>query len=419
MAGPETRRKKSEAEEGVRDSNKRKRSGELATRDTRRAKMSNIPNPNTKRVTAAAAATAAGGTRYAGASYIKQPKLSVQNQNDATTNASCTASGASCVTTTAASENGASSAVDGTTGGGTDPNDLGNVSDIGKDLQLVIKTLEKSFGAKIDQVNETLERRVSKLEDKIDGMEERLVGRDKQVEELTRKVDMIPVDVGRGVATAVAKETAGITESIAKLQERQEELEKQIENATKATSKGAQHHRSPRPVPDHTTEKSTRYWEARKCAKMSPILGTSEDDLRGSVERFIFETLMVDKQEFSMESVSFVRRVRSFGTANIDNECLVVFADVEKRDFVYSHARNLVGQPIVEGKRESNLRMHVPVHLLECFRTLDKHGHVLKQKYEKKGKKIKRHVNYDDEAESLYLDVKSLKRRSMGEGVPR
>ena len=112
---------------------------------------------------------------------------------------------------------------------------------------------------------------------------------------------------------------------------------------------------------------------------------------------------MVEPGEFSMDSVTSVRKVKSFGASIVKNECLVMFESVERRDFVYSHARNLADQPLVGGKREANLRIQVPAHLLECFRTLDKHGHVLKMKYEKNGMRIKRHVRYDDEAESLYI----------------
>ena len=131
--------------------------------------------------------------------------------------------------------------------------------------------------------------------------------------------------------------------------------------------------------------------------------------MREGVKKFVFNTLLVDPADFEMDSVVSVRRVKSFGAAKIDNECLVVFSDIERRDFVYSHARNLATQPILDGKRISNLRMQIPAHLLECFRTLDTHGHLLKLKYEKKGIKIRRHVNFDDEAESLYLDVKITK----------
>ena len=128
--------------------------------------------------------------------------------------------------------------------------------------------------------------------------------------------------------------------------------------------------------------------------------------MRENVASFILGTLAVDAEDFSMETVSAVRRVRSFGGSGIKDECLVIFSSVEVRDFVYSHARNLAGQDTSGGNRTSNLRLHVPAHLLECFRTLDKHGHILKMKHEKKGHKIKRHINFDDDTKSLYLDVK-------------
>ena len=269
---------------------------------------------------------------------------------------------------------------------------------------------QKTFGEKIDKIQETLGVRVAALEEKIENVEEMLEKNDRQVDELTKKVDLIPVDIRRGVATAVAKETGAINEGIKELRDRQDALEAAVASKEDCNpgKDCAPPGRRPRRL-EHLNEKSSRYWEARKCAKMSPIDGDTEEDMISNVSTFIYKVLKVDEEDFDMSSVKTVRRIKSFGTSKIEKECLVMFEDVERRDYVYSHARNLAGQDLKDGKRESNLRMQVPAHLLECFRTLDKHGHVLKMKYEKKGRKIKRHVNYDDESESLYLDIKLSK----------
>ena len=44
--------------------------------------------------------------------------------------------------------------------------------------------------------------------------------------------------------------------------------------------------------------------------------------------------------------------------------------------------------------------------MMDTFRLLDRHGHLLKEKY--KGD-LKRHIRYDDDNKSLYLDVKPTK----------
>ena len=234
------------------------------------------------------------------------------------------------------------------------------------------------------------------------------VQRGKQVEELGKKVDMIPVDIRRGVATAVTRETAAIAEELKAIRERQSEVEKIVARAPPRPETGADVGVAEMQRGKRKEENSDRYWEARKCAKMSPIRGKSQEEMMEGVRDFIFNMLGVGDEDFDIGDVTGVRRIRSPGPG-IENECLVIFNSVERRDFVYSHARNLAGQPVVNGKRIYNLRMHVPSHLLECFRTLDQHGHLLKLRYDKLGNKLRRHVNYDDDAESLYLDVKVSK----------
>ena len=105
------------------------------------------------------------------------------------------------------------------------------------------------------------------------------------------------------------------------------------------------------------TERSEKYWESRRYVKLSPITGDSDKEMREGVEDFIFNILMVDRLDFKMESVTAVRRIRSFGTS-IMNECLVVFDGVENRDFVCSHARNLANQAPGEFQDIRQARTH-------------------------------------------------------------
>ena len=49
-----------------------------------------------------------------------------------------------------------------------------SVSDLSHDLQTVVNILQKTLGEKIDEIKESLGGRVSKLEEKIDNVEEKL-----------------------------------------------------------------------------------------------------------------------------------------------------------------------------------------------------------------------------------------------------
>ena len=138
-----------------------------------------------------------------------------------------------------------------------------------------IKETQKSFVSKIDEIKETLDCRVNELEKKIEGVEEMLGDRDKQVDEISKKVDMIPVDVQRSVATAVAKETGALNDGMRQLKDRQHVLDAILAGGgTSGRDNSAHQYRRPRKMPDYVSEKSARYWEARKCEKMSPIEGT-------------------------------------------------------------------------------------------------------------------------------------------------
>ena len=99
--------------------------------------------------------------------------------------------------------------------------------------------------------------------------------------------------------------------------------------------------------------------------------------------------LSVSVDDVADEDLLEVRRVRSARGNAPDNEVLVVLRDVGTRDLVCSHASNLANQD-TEGQR-ANIRMEIPMFLMETFRTLDRHGHLLKEKY---GGELKRHVRY-------------------------
>ena len=113
--------------------------------------------------------------------------------------------------------------------------------------------------------------------------------------------------------------------------------------------------------------------------------------------------LQVDEEDVADTDIAGVRKVKGTKGFGAENECLVILKDTDTRDLVCSHAHNLAGQKLLPNEQVSNIRLEIPAHLRETFRTLDQHGHLLKVKY---GKQLRRHIRYDNENLSLYLEVR-------------
>ena len=116
---------------------------------------------------------------------------------------------------------------------------------------------------------------------------------------------------------------------------------------------------------------------------------------------FLTTVLLMEPEDINAEDIEMVRPVRGFRSGGRE-EMLVRFKDCDKRDLIYTFARNLESHADKNGKRTAGLKIDVPAHLKEVFRTLDTHGHLLKLKH----KDLKRHVKFDDELLTLCLDVK-------------
>jgi len=149
-------------------------------------------------------------------------------------------------------------------------------------------------------------------------------------------------------------------------------------------------------------EHESKYWEARPCAKFSPVPG-SADQLHAGAVAFMREKLKVEEDDVADHDIVRVRRVRGAGPS-LPDECLVTFREIAIRDLVCSHAKNLGEQNLKEGEQRANIRLEIPAHLRETFRTLDTHGHILKTKY---GRAFRRHIRYDDENRSRVLEVRT------------
>ena len=66
------------------------------------------------------------------------------------------------------------------------------------------------------------------------------------------------------------------------------------------------------------------------------------------------------------------------------------------------HAPNLASKRGMDRKPTAGIRLKVPPFLAATFKTIKRHGYTLRAKH---GLKFKRHIKYDDEEMSLFLNV--------------
>ena len=152
-------------------------------------------------------------------------------------------------------------------------------------------------------------------------------------------------------------------------------------------------------MPPRNSTVEDQYWKARQCIKFSPVINAQDEDLKQAAIRFLRTKLDVGVEDVDDDCILEVRRVRGTRGAAPSNEVLVILRDVETRDLVSSFARNLATQDASAAQR-ANIRMEIPMFLMDTFRVLDRHGHLLKEKY---GSELRRHVRYDDENMSCLL----------------
>ena len=149
----------------------------------------------------------------------------------------------------------------------------------------------------------------------------------------------------------------------------------------------------------HQRDERQAYWEARRCARISPIPGSGTELWTGA-EDFFFSKMNIPRTELQHKHVTHVERVNAGRRSKIKDELLVVFANVRVRDMVASYASNLSAWK--NASPPVNFRMEFPDHLAGVFRTLDNFGHVLKERL---GKATKRNIKFDDVKHTLYMDI--------------
>ena len=141
------------------------------------------------------------------------------------------------------------------------------------------------------------------------------------------------------------------------------------------------------------------YWNARKCARLSPVPGTGSDMWRNA-GNFFYEYMGVPKDYLPQSAVQHVERVHAGRRQKIKDEVIVQFTNVRIRDMVASYASNLAKYK--NSNPPVNFRLEIPDCLRDVFRTLEKYGHTLKDRL---GPGLKRHIKFDDQKKTLYMDV--------------
>ena len=116
-----------------------------------------------------------------------------------------------------------------------------------------------------------------------------------------------------------------------------------------------------------------------------------------AVRNFLEKTLLIPVVTVNSLNIERVDKVEQSRRSLIENEVRVVFASSRERDIVQSYANNLAK---VQGK--AGIRMELPEHLRGLFKTFEAHGAALRRRYPG----LKRAIKYDDQSQSLCMDVK-------------
>ena len=143
---------------------------------------------------------------------------------------------------------------------------------------------------------------------------------------------------------------------------------------------------------------------SRRALRLWPVPGNGDAELRSELGKFLRSVLRVDEEEVGDKNVERIRRVKAPRKSHAFDEVLVIFDDKYSRDRVSAHAKNLSEYvESITGKPNAGLKIDYPDHLAAVFRLLETYGRELRNTH---GPGLKRHIKFDDELETLYMDVK-------------
>ena len=154
-----------------------------------------------------------------------------------------------------------------------------------------------------------------------------------------------------------------------------------------------------------TTDRSLReavYDKARRSFRVWPIKGNNPSKLENKFRDFATEALQISSESVQATRFSDIIRTRNPPSGRVYLEICVTFESVEERDYYNSKARNLADYRDDEGRPEAGIQMDVPPFLMSTFKTLNDHGHEIRNVH---GKETRRYVKFDEERLSLVLEV--------------
>ena len=149
-------------------------------------------------------------------------------------------------------------------------------------------------------------------------------------------------------------------------------------------------------------DNSGRYSTARRALRLWPVPGEGEDELRSEAVRFIRDKMRVPNKEVEDDKIVLVRRTKQARRSSANHEVLVIFSDKFARDVVMTHSKNLAPFNSPESGPTAGTRFEYPPHLGNDFRTLNWYGSEMRKRH---GLGTRRNVKFDDEDESIFLDI--------------
>ena len=145
-----------------------------------------------------------------------------------------------------------------------------------------------------------------------------------------------------------------------------------------------------------------KYVVARKAILLWPVAGDNLESIIKEMVRFIREKMRVSEQDCPNSSIRMARRMKAVKRSIVSHEVVINFEDVQTRDLVASHSKNLADFKNPDGTPSAGTRIEYPGHLGPHFRNLDWYGRHMRFKH---GTGTKRNIIFDDEEETLVIDV--------------
>ena len=261
-------------------------------------------------------------------------------------------------------------------------------------LTLSVADMSSKVGTHSDQI-EAMQKDIKLLKDR----PQRNI--DKQVEDAVRgRMAATETVLDDKLRMLVNKQLDSVTKELDKVkavQAVQSQNKQKLNGQNTKTGSGA----SGGPV---CSDFDAKFLDCRRSVRLWPIDHSSEQSLWTGVRDFFFDKLSIPHTNLPQESVeSIVRVLPGRKKRKIEEEVIVKFISVQVRDMVVSYAPNLRAwrERDGSGRAAAGLRLEIPDHLMSVFKTLERYGHYLKDRY-KEG--LRRHIRYDDYGRTLVMD---------------